>query len=614
MAGKKLHLIFDHSHPPSGADPERTVLIHESGEESLHPGISWREFYGSDYEQIGYDFCRWWYRLLSQPNHEGKCLHDLVRWDGQSALWWSHLPFLYPDFGIFPRALCALQAVNLFRRNEISEAIIQGSEVPLVNTLCANQLPSRMEPQPIAKPASKQIGIWKKIQSINHWYFLSRWWRYRLKKNHRPRQAGCLLYSIWMNEWQLPGDGSHRYLEDTLTEVLENQLFDTVRPLVYSAPLLQDPSAWQAFLKHSLMARQGVYGMAWLDPRQIGKVRRWARQVEGQVEAWMEKCSLSYFEFKSVQLGPLFRASLQQAIRALPVLVLRYEALKKCMQVIQPGALLLKDEVYPDGRLLVSAARAAGVRSVSLQHGTIYPSHWCYIMDSEASGNSQPPLPDVFGVYGASTARLLVERGGFPQVVLRIVGARRFRHLSACRPNHELEAIRQGKPLVLIAGQMHQDMGRIYEWCLRLAGEMEEAFFIFKPHPRDQQRITVLEEKCAGLSNTRVFKGPLGEVLPFASVTLSGHSTVLLESIWMQVPALSIQISGEKPADWQLQAGILDVVHSYAELERSTQAILKGELFCEEDYKKAQRYLEDFLGFDACQSSKALLNLFHREE
>lgn len=610
MTDRKLHLIFDHTRTPVEADPAWTVLVHESGEGSAHPGISSREFYGNGYELEGYDFCLWWHRLLSQPGHEGKCLHDLASWEGHSALWWSHLPFLYPDFGIFPRALCARQAVSLFRKGEISEVVIQGNESPLADTLRENRLACRLDHEPEMQSSSRLRGRWKKIQSSLHWFILSRWWRWRLKENHQADQSECLLYSIWPNEWQLPGDGSHRYLGDTLEEVLDHDLFRVVRPLVYCAPSLQDEKAWKEFLHHSLISRQGVYGISYGNPWQVRKIQSWARQVEAGVEKWLEQCPPEQFEFKSVQLGPLFRASLIQALRALPLLVLRYEALKKCLQEIRPGALLLKDEVYPDGRLLVAASKAAGIRSVSLQHGAIYPAHWCYIMDREAQGISKPPLPDAFGVYGDSAVQLLSERGGFPREILRAVGARRFRHLLNCRVSEELNSFRGENPLVLVAGQMHQDMGRIYEWCFKLAAELERVRFVFKPHPRDLQRKSLLEQKCGGLRNTAIFSGPLGAVLPLASITLSGHSTVLLESVWMKVPALSIQISGETPAEWQLRAGILRVVRSYAEMTTMIQEILGGDFFHQGDFQAAADYLEEFLGFSACQTFQAVSDLF----
>ena len=288
-----------------------------------------------------------------------------------------------------------------------------------------------------------------------------------------------------------------------------------------------------------------------------------------------------------------------------------YEAVRAALEVVRPFAVLLKDEVYSEGRRLTSATRDVGIRSVSFQHGNLFPWHWFYMMAPDAEGLARPPLPDVFGIYGKVAGEVLTEVCGMPNNILQIVGARGFHSRHDVPLAAEIQAfVGKESPMVLIAGQMHADMPTVYDWAFAVASKDPEIRFVFKPHPRDVDNMARLRRRCEELPNALFFNGPLSEVQPSARVTVSGHSTVLLESVWLRIPAISVQIANESSQQWQSDAGILKIVRTYNEFETAIRQAASGTLFDKAEWEKADAYLEEHLGYSQCKDPEVLKSLF----
>ena len=112
-----------------------------------------REFYGETYESTGKEVCLWWLRLLSWKDPSGVCLHDLFEWDGKSSLWYTDLPSLHPDKGLFPRVMVAVQVLKMFHQGEVSRVRILGDEAGLEKVLADNGVECEVvAAPPCAKP------------------------------------------------------------------------------------------------------------------------------------------------------------------------------------------------------------------------------------------------------------------------------------------------------------------------------------------------------------------------------------------------------------------------------------------------------------------------------
>jgi hypothetical protein len=613
MSDRILQLIFSPS-PEIGQGSEfLTVLSNESGTLTGISGIACREFYAEGYEEIGRDLCLWWYRQFSQPDEEGICLHDLFEWAGISVLWFTDVPVLHPEFGSFPRLMIAIQALSLFERGEVMSVRIFGNEPALAGLFRANGVPCDLHSPP-SQPVSSSGLKGKLIDGLTRfyrWYAEGKALRLRFLHQHHAEQRETLFYSTYLNEWRIPGDGKHRYHADFLEELLEAGHIKEVRPIVFGPPPSRgDATAWRAFVAHSLGTMKGFYGPGFTSLRVMMKAKQWEHRLRARLERWRNHAPPGFGWWGKWDFRDFLDAQMNRTMRSAAPLVVRYEALRTALSRAHPKALLLKDEVYSEGRLLISVARSAGVRTLSTQHGSIYPTHWCYVMDREARGTARPPLPDVFGVYGEAVKRMLVEKGGMPENLLRVIGARRFRLLRNAQVSPEIKAFAGTvDKVVLLAGQMHQDMPTLYDWCFLAARELPALRFVIKPHPRDITRIEALEERCQEQPNTLFFRGPVEGVFPAALVTVSSHSTVLLESVWLGIPAVSVQMSGETPAEWQTGAGILHVVQTYADLRDSLSRAVSRTLVDDSARAKADGYLEGFLGRNLCEDSDALRGL-----
>jgi hypothetical protein len=617
MSGKLLQLVYSETEPYEETPDTITVVCTDSGKSSASAGISRRQFYSEHYVNRGREVCLWWYRLFSTKDATGVCLHDLFEWDGTSALWFADTSIMYPDFWTFPKLMVAIKALELAKAGEVASVRIIGDEPGMAkvfedNGVACETISVQRERQS-GQPAMARIG--RGLTGFYRWFVESRILRNRHRAKHVPSQRDVLFYSASFGEWELPGNGEHRYLSEEVGEILESGLVEEARPIVIGVPPAQgDGSAWDTFLDYSLSRQGAVYAQGYAGFRAAFRAYRWGHLLKNRVKEWIARNESQIARYDRWNLSalaiPQIKRAPEEAVRG----VIRYEAIKESLRITQPFALLLKDEVYSYGRILVAAARAAGTRTVSLQHGTIYASHWCYVMDRNAEGLARPPLPDVLGVYGAAVSRLLVEQSGMPAEILRIAGARRFRALDACMASDSiLEFAKSGKPLILVAGQMHQDMARIYDWAFQACEKREDALFVFKPHPRDRERVDSIKARCSALQNAMFYSGPLGEVFPAACATVSGHSTVLLESVWLMVPAISVQISGEEPAEWQTEAGMVTIARTAQELDEALRKAAAGTLASEADRAQAVRYLEEFLGASQCRNPRALVDLFGGE-
>jgi len=608
-----LQLVFDAS-LPFESDPRTDTVFCTDVDESLRDrGVSAREFLKEGYEEKGREACLRWVRLFAEKDPSGRSLHDLFEWDGVSALWFTPALLLFPELGVFLTLMVALRSLELLGEGEYASVRIVGSHSGLVTVFEKNGYPcEEVRPGLGSATRGSWLGRVGKIRTaFSQWFVQTTRLRWTYRENNARDQTDCLFYAVQFNEWELPGSGKHRYLGDTIEEILDTGVASSARPLVFGRPpVTADTRPWDEFLDYSLKNHAGVYPMVYASPRVAWQVFRWSQKRRRDMDEWLRR-NVSLLRWGDWDLEPMVTCLLREALGEAARKILLYEVTKIALRKMSPRALILKDEVYPNGRTLCAAAQAAGVKTVAFQHGNLYPTHWCYVMDGEAEGLARPPLPDVFAVYGRKTVSLLSERNGFPRNILHVVGARRFRTLNQGKLAEEIQQIgATGKPIVLLAGQLHPDMTRIYDWMFQITGKQRDAHFVFKPHPRDRERVEAIRKKCEATSNASIFMGPLGDVLPAARLTISGHSTVLLESVWLKIGAVSVQISGEEPADWQLDAGLIKIARSFEELASMVTQATAGGLFTKEDEEKARVYLEEELGYSFVFSREAIAGLF----
>ncbi|MCB9781537.1 MAG: hypothetical protein H6751_01045 [Candidatus Omnitrophica bacterium] len=599
MSDRILQFLFDPDLSEELEPSGRTVICFQQASDQDLGGESLKSFCGDSYADLGHEIGLWWFRLFSTEGGEARTLHHLFEREGVSALWFTRNLFLYEDFGVLPRLLVTIRALELFEKGEFEKVRVVGGPSCLEKVFQVAGIPCEWMPPKRSETTSHSLidRLKRNFRGLNRRFLQSHKLRRKHSENHRPGQTDTLLYSVIQGEWT-PG-GGHRYLEETVQELLELGEANSARPFVYGVPsVLDDESDWREFLEYSLDSKGGVYPMSYATLSEFREIRSWVSQRMAALREWLQKAPDGWARFRDWDLLPLINGEISDLGSQLERGLLMHLASRKAFDEIRPKGLLLKDEVYPHGRILIAAARASGVRTFSLQHGSIYPTHWCYLMDPEAEGLARPPLPDVFGVYGSAIADLLANRNGFPSEILRVVGARRFQELDRMRPSQEFVDLKaEGKPLVLVAGQLHQDMPKVYSWLFTLAEQNPNLNFVFKPHPRDKEGVDSIQSRCTRLGNARMFVGPIGDILPTVDLVVSCHSTVLLEAVWLGIGGISVLVSGEPAADWQERSGLLKIARSQEELTAAFEALSKGELFSHEARETSKTYLEEYLGY-----------------
>jgi hypothetical protein len=589
----------------------QTVFAFPTAETQSKGGFSARQFLAQGYEELGLELGRWWYRRFDLPDSRGKTLHGICAWRGIGLLWCTRALFLSPESGFFIPLLILAKALRELSQGTYSGVRCVGGGAEWAEVFEANGFSCERVPA-ANREAVPRSSLPRRIWQAIHRGFLVPWsWRLLGAPKAAMDPDRTLLYAVQIGEWETPEGGRHRYLGDAVAELLENGTVDRALPLVYGRPPLSGPlEGWEAHLEITLRRMGGIYPLGYAGPALAGRTSRWGKKVGERARAWLREAKESgeVFRWRGFDLSSWAARVVETGIQELAGRAYLYEVTVRALRKWRPRALLLKDEVYIHGRLLSAAARTAGVPTLALQHGSIYPTHWSYLLDPEAVGLAAPPLPDRFGVYGQRTVELLADTLGFPRGVLTVIGARRFRALDSAAVEERFRRVREeGRELVLVAGQLHADMPVLYDWCFELARTFPETYFVFKPHPRDLEGIERLESRCERGPNCEVYGGSLAGVLPAASLVISGHSTVLLEAIWLGIGGISVQISGEEEADWQREGGLLRVARDREELARCVRAALSGGLFSERDRARAGEYLRAHLGQE--EARKKILEL-----
>jgi hypothetical protein len=249
----------------------------------------------------------------------------------------------------------------------------------------------------------------------------------------------------------------------------------------------------------------------------------------------------------------------------------------------EPGrTLVLQTDINPINRLLVFAARAAGLRSVCIQHGIRLASSAAYFGDGYYA--------DFTMVYDSHQRAAFAARGLDP-ARLPILGFYESPVDSLLPP---LRAGRERR--ICLLGQSYtrsgRELGRRYvELLRRVHGELRAAGLapVFKPHPRELRESYMAELEPH-------FDGSMQEALARFDVFLSFGSTALLEGTLAGRVAIQLydaRLGGER-LDEAPYAHTLPVEH-LGELPRmclETMPVGNPELTVLEPGQLADRFVE----------------------
>jgi UDP-N-acetylglucosamine 2-epimerase len=161
---------------------------------------------------------------------------------------------------------------------------------------------------------------------------------------------------------------------------------------------------------------------------------------------------------------------------------------------VRPGVACLYAESSGWGRAALAACRAAGVPTVAVQHGILYPKYYSYRHDPDEDAC---PRPDRTAVFGEAARRLLQEMGRYPAHTLVTTGSPKFDDLLRGARERDRDSLRrrlgvgEGERLVVVASRFrairrtHQAIGTAFPSFVRAVESLPGVRALVKPHPAE---------------------------------------------------------------------------------------------------------------------------------
>jgi len=226
-----------------------------------------------------------------------------------------------------------------------------------------------------------------------------------------------------------------------------------------------------------------------------------------------------------------------------------FRAAQATLRELRPAVLFTDREASRTGWL--AAARLAGVPSVTVQHGMIYPNSPEYFQARHA-GRVRPDVTCVFGEYERD---LLVGGAGFEPASVVVTGSPRPLASEGGVESGERDAvrrelgIRRGDRLLVVSVAHNEVLGEQNTFGLlerTLGGPLPGIHVVIKLHPQDQGEPRH-EALLRGLAAARGYEAPrvsivkdldLYRLLRAADAHLGQYSTVLSDAVVAGTPNL----------------------------------------------------------------------------
>lgn len=326
------------------------------------------------------------------------------------------------------------------------------------------------------------------------------------------------------------------------------------------APLPSRTVGWRAWLKS-----------AWPLCKTLGAYCRLERTDEFR----------GSFRFAGCNVAPLYAPLLRRAIgrvhKWLPDVASFESSLKTVGQV---RAVLVYGELYPLGMPVIAAARNLGLRTIGVQHGTIFPMHLIYMAPpGQMSGT---PTPDWFAAYGEYTRDAMTNGGAFPADRIVVVGAPRLDALLTAPPDKAQARaaldLPADKRVVVFATQVYPWFHAAGRALFAAARDRTDCVVCVKLHPKDTT-LDVYRQAAADLraTNVRFYSDRFDELLAACDVLVSGSSTATLEAILAGRETICVNFSTEPDRyPYVADGGSLGATNA-AEMHAALALALDGE-------------------------------------
>ena len=264
------------------------------------------------------------------------------------------------------------------------------------------------------------------------------------------------------------------------------------------------------------------------------------------------------FEFAGADLAAIYVPKLRRAVARMAGWTRYVAALERAIRGAgNVRGVLVENEFYERGAMVIAAAKRLGIPIIGAQHGTTYPMHLTYRLPPEQVQGA--PMPDYFAAYGEFSKEVVSRLGAYPASRVWPIGGWRFDHLArggidSAAARHRL-GLPSGRRIILVTTQNFAWFGRAVQAVFAAAREHPQWLVCVKRHPlalfgtpRDSLDEYQRLAGSVGLADARFFDEHMEDLLAAADVLVSGSSTTLLEAVVAGKPTVCVNFSDED--DW----------------------------------------------------------------
>jgi glycosyltransferase involved in cell wall biosynthesis len=279
--------------------------------------------------------------------------------------------------------------------------------------------------------------------------------------------------------------------------------------------------------------------------RQVWRAWRALRRSPALVEAFSHR-GVTFADLALPDLAGTMLLQLPWAIRC-------YEEMSAVLAAARPRVVCLYAESSGWGRAAVAACRAAGVPTVAVQHGILYPKYYSYRHEPDESAS---PRPFRTAIFGEAAGRLLRTLGHYPPQSLVVTGSPKFDDLVRGARGRDRDerrrrlGVRGEDRLLVVASRFqairrtHQAIGPVFPAFVRAVESLPGVRAVVKPHPAEPPGAydAVLRQEKAARVAVLPPSADLVELLHAADALVTVESLSAVEALVLGRPVVVLNM------------------------------------------------------------------------
>lgn len=553
-----------HRHAPTGAPrPGETVVALDAVEDALDEAAR------DAVDEAAIAWTKQWGRL---PLRDGLGFRDLLAWKGVS-LWWFAELFLH-HCTESPRHVRLIETffrlLDAERPDEVEAAGLPADERVLLARVCtARGVLFHGARAAAAWPRRLEVLRTSLASRLNTHKTRATGWKAALAgpspaPSPDPRLTVLFLsHAAFWRERRDPQTEQAAAYEHYFDKLIPEVGADTaLRPFVVAvgpraayrrrgaAQRLRDwtrlPAADDGPYVHvNRYTRAAVVREVVRGTREVRRAWKTLRRSPALVQAFSHR-GVTFVDLAEADLAATMLLQLPWAIRC-------YEEMAAVVAAVRPAVVCLYAESSGWGRAALAACRAAGVPTVAVQHGIVYPKYYSYRHDPD---EADCPRPLRTAIFGQAAGRLLRERGGYLPETLVTTGSPKFDDLVRGARERDREALRRrlgvgaGERLVVVASRFqairrtHQAIGTAFPALVAAVQSLPGVHAVVKPHPAEAPDPYQAVVRRHEADRVRVLSAgaDLAELLHAADVLVTVESLSAVEALVLGRPVVVLNM------------------------------------------------------------------------